>query len=160
MAQTTQETFEEFTSVIRDLTELTASISQVEEAKALAASEKRHEKLDGYIQKEQAYILQLRGLEQKRIRLAASLGWESLTFRKILETAGPDQKECLEPLFYGLEQQLQMLEQSRKSSEQIINVRLHELQVLLAQKEGGSYDDAGNINLNSPSHAKLKNRYV
>lgn len=160
MTQTTQETFEEFISVIRDLTGLAASISQVEEDKAQAASEKHHEKLDGYIQEEQAYILQLRGLEQKRMRLSKSLGWESLTFRKILETAEPEQKERLEPLFYDLEQQLQMLEQSRKSAERIINVRVHELQVLLAQRDGGSYDDAGNINLNSPVHAKLKNRYV
>ncbi len=71
MAQTT-EPFEEFTSVIRDLTEVAASISQAEDAKALAASEKRHEKLNGYIQEEQAYILKLRGLEQRRMRLAKS----------------------------------------------------------------------------------------
>lgn len=159
MAQTT-EPFEEFTSVIRDLTEVAASISQAEDAKALAASEKRHEKLDGYIQEEQAYILKLRGLEQRRMRLAKSLGWENLTFRKILDVAEPGQKETLEPLFYALEQQLAMLEQSRKAAERMINVRVHEIESLLAQREGGSYDDAGNVSLNSPAHAKLKDRYV
>ena len=159
MAQTT-EPFEEFTSVIRDLTEVAASISQAEDAKALAASEKRHEKLDGYIQEEQAYILKLRGLEQRRMRLAKSLGWENLTFRKILDVAEPGRKEALEPLFYALEQQLAMLEQSRKAAERMISVRVHEIESLLAQREGVSYDDAGNISLNSPAHATLKDRYV
>jgi len=91
MSQQTQEPFEEFMEVIRELTSLAGAIAGVEEAKAEAAAQKRHQFLDGFIQEEQAQILKLRGLEQRRLRLAKALGWESLTFRQILEKAPPRQ---------------------------------------------------------------------
>ena len=67
MNQNTQETLEEFAAVIRDLSVVAVHIAQIEEAKAAAASARRHELLDGYIQDEQAHILKLRGLEQRRL---------------------------------------------------------------------------------------------
>lgn len=159
MSQNTP-SFDEFITVLQETTKLIASISQIENAKAEAASEKMHRRLDSFIQTEQAHILKLRGLEQKRMRLAETLGWKGLTFRQILEKASPEENEQLQPEFNQLEETLKGLEHSRKASEQIINVRLHELQVAIAQQEGGSYDDAGNINLNSPYHSKMKDRYV
>ena len=95
MNQTMQESFEEFAAVIRDLTAVVSDIGKVEDAKARAASEKHHQLLDGYIQREQAQILRLRGLEQHMTRLAETLGWNSLNFRQILEAASPEQKEVL-----------------------------------------------------------------
>lgn len=160
MNQTTQEAFEEFTAVIQDLITLVGNIGRVEDAKARAASEKHHHLLDGYIQEEQAQILKLRGLEQHRIRLAETLGWNSLTFRQILETVPPDQSKRLEPLFVQLEETLSQLQLARKSSEQIINVRLHELQTAIARQEGSSYDNSGNVNLNAPLHTKMKDTYI
>ena len=160
MNQTMQESFEEFAAVIRDLTAVVSDIGKVEDAKARAASEKHHQLLDGYIQREQAQILRLRGLEQHRTRLAETLGWNSLNFRQILEAASPEQKEVLKPLFVQLEEQLNQMQQARKSSEQIIQVRLHELQVAIARQEGSSYDNAGNVNLSAPLHNKMKNTYI
>lgn len=160
MEQTTLTPFEEFTAVIEELTSLASSISQIETAKASAASEKRHGLMDGYIQEEQALILKLRGLEQKRIRLSGELGWESLTFRQILDKASLRQRTKLEPLFLALEQELKDLEHSRKAAEQIIQVRLHEIQTIAAQQGGASYDNAGDVSLNTPPHSKMKDRYV
>lgn len=160
MVQKTQQSFEEFTAVIRDLTTVVGDIGRIEDAKAQAASEKRHQLLDGYIQREQALILKLRGLEQHRIQLAETLGWNSLTFRQILETAPPEQAEVLRPLFVQLEKQLDQMQQSKKSSDQIIQVRLHELQIAIARQEGSSYDNAGNVNLNAPLHTKMKDTYI
>lgn len=160
MDQKTHQSLEEFTAVIQDLIKLVGDIGRVEDAKALAASEKHHQLLDGYIQEEQAQILKLRGLEQHRIRLADALGWNSLTFRQILEMAPPEQVTVLKPLFVQLEEQLNHMQQARKSSEQIIQVRLHELQVAIARREGSSYDNSGNVNLNSPFHNKMKDTYI
>lgn len=160
MDQKTQTSFDEFIAVVQSTADLAASISKVETAKAQAASERLHHRLDGYIQTEQALILKLRGLEQKRMHLAEALGWKGLTFRQILEKVSPEEQEKLQPSFNHLEETLKSLESSRKASEQIINVRLHEIQVAIARREGGSYDDAGNVNLNSPYHSKMKDRYV
>ena len=152
MIQNTQELFEDFIAVIDELAELCENIAYIEEAKAEAASLKQHEFLDDYIQEEQAQILKL--------RLAQELGWNSLTFSQILEIAEPAQVEQLSPCFYDLELQLKRLQQSRKAAEQIINVRIHELQVAIAKQEGSGYDNAGNINLNSPYRSKIRNTYV
>lgn len=160
MDHTNTELLKDFTAVIRELTDTVGRIAHAEELKAEAASNKQHQLLDDFIQDEQAQILRLRGLEQRRLRLADSLGWKSLTFRQILDKASPDQADELRPLFLNLEQQVKRLEGARKDSEQIINTRLHELQVAIARQQGGSYDNAGNVNLNSPLHAKLQNKYV
>lgn len=160
MNHSTQEPLDEFTAVIRELTNTANRIAQVENAKAQAASQKRHELIDGFIQDEQAYILKLRGLEQRRLRLAESLGWKSLTFRQILEKAAPSQKEQLKPIFSELENQLKQLEQARKAAEKIINTRLHELQVSISMRQGGSYDNTGSVNVNSPIHTKMRDQYV
>ncbi len=160
MVQNTQELFEDFIFVINELAELSENIAYIEEAKAEAASLKQHEFLDDYIQEEQAQILKLRGLEQYRIRLAEALGWGSLTFSQILEIAEPEQVEQLNPCFDDLSYQVKRLQQSRKAAEKIINVRIHELQVAIAKQEGSNYDNAGNINLDSPYRSKMRNTYV
>lgn len=160
MVQNTQELFEDFIFVINELAELSENIAYIEEAKAEAASLKQHEFLDDYIQEEQAQILKLRGLEQHRIRLAEALGWGSLTFSQILEIAEPEQVEQLNPCFDDLSYQVKRLQQSRKAAEKIINVRIHELQVAIAKQEGSNYDNAGNINLDSPYRSKMRNTYV
>ncbi len=160
MTDTAQNPLETFAAVIRDLTDTAERIARIEEVKAEAASLRQHNRLDGLIQDEQAQILKLRGLEQRRLKLAEALGWKSLTFRQILETASPDETEPLAPLFFDLEQQLKRLEQARSSSEQIIQTRLHEMEVFLARQQGDSYDSMGNLNTGSPAHAKLQNKYV
>lgn len=160
MNQTIQEPLEDFAAVIRDLSVTSTRIAQIEESKATAASNRRHELLDGYIQEEQAQILKLRGLEQRRLKMAEALGWKSLTFRQILEKATPEQGRLLRPLFLELEQQLKRLEDARNASEQIINARLREMNVLIARQQGGSYDSRGSVNPGSPVHTKLHDKYV
>lgn len=159
MNENTQELFDNFTAVIRDLTEVAGHIAQIEEDKAEAASLKHHERMDGYIKKEQADILKLRGLEQHRIKLAKSLGWDCLTFRQILEKADPDKERILTPLFQGLEQQLKRLKQSRNAAEQIINVRIHELETAIARQQGGSYNNSGNVSPATAPRQKMRDVY-
>lgn len=159
MNQETRDLLDSFSDIIRQLTVLTGQLSQVEEAKAEAASEKRHELLDGFIQKEQAQLLKLRGLEQHRMKLAKNLGWDSLTFRQILDKADSQQREVLLPLFTELEQQLNRLTQSRKASEHIINVRIHEIETLIALQEGSSYDPSRSVSVSAPSRPKMKDTY-
>lgn len=160
MNQDRQKLLEEFASVIKDLTDVAGHISHIEENKAQAASLKRHELLDGYIKKEQALILKLRGLEQHRIRLTKSLGWDSLTFRQILEKAPAEEKLLLTPLFQELDGQLAHLKDSKESAEKIINVRIHELQVAIARSEGSSYDNSGSMNVSGPRPSKMRDTYV
>lgn len=160
MEQHKEELLEDFVNIITELADLSESIAYVEESKAEAASQKRHELLDDYIQEEQAMILKLRGLEQHRIHLMKELGWESLTFRQILDQLPFEQALQLSPFFDDLDQQVNRLQQARNAAEQIIKVRIHELQVAIAKQEGSSYDNIGNINLDSPYRSRMHNTYV
>ena len=160
MSQKTQDPLNQYRAVIRDLANVAASISRVEETKAAAASERRHELLDGCIQEEQALLLKLRGLEQHRMNYQNDLGWEDLTLNQILDQASPDQKEFLTPLFENLERQLKRLRHARDASEQIIGVRLHELDIIAARQQGSSYNNEGTVRPAATSHARIQNKYV
>ena len=72
----------------------------------------------------------------------------------------PQESKSIEPLFLELESQLNRMQQARKAAEQIMKVRIHEINVAIAQKEGGSYDTEGNVKVSPPRAAKLKNTYI
>ena len=152
--------YEGFLDIIRDLTDVAYKIAQVEEEKAVAMSQKRHELLDGFMKREQAGILKLRGLDQHRIRLAKRLGWDSLTFSQILEEVHPGQREYLKMLFLKLEQELMRLIQSKELVERIINVRIYELLITVERKSGIPYDHTRMVSLDERSYANLCDRYV
>lgn len=160
MSQTTHDPLREYMTIIRDLTAVAASITRTEEAKTAAVSGNRHEILDGCIQEEQALLLKLRGLEQHRISLQKELGWDSLTLRQILDTASPEQNEALDPIFQKLDQQLRRLQTAREASEQILKVRLHELEVF--SQMGTAYDNGGNASPGTaaPGPGRIRNTYV
>ena len=152
--------YEGFLNIIRDLTDIAHKIAQIEEEKAVAVSLKRHDLLEGFMKKEQASILKLRGLDQHRIRLTTLLGWDSLTFSQILEEVNPLQREYLKMLFLKLEQELMRLIQSKELSERIINVRIYELLVTVERKAGIPYDNTRTVNLDECLYANLCDRYV
>lgn len=160
MDQRTQDFFDDFVAVIEETIGLIGDIAQVESDKAEAASLKQHHLMDGYIQEEQAQILKLRGLEQRRIRLAKELGWDSLTFRQILSRVSLRQSSRLQPLFEELEEQLKWLQDSRSAAERMIKVRLHEMDIVLARQNGSAYDDSGSINPGPPLHSVMRDTYV
>lgn len=148
-----QELLDNFIAVIKDLTVLAGDIAQVEDHKAQAPP-RSVTNFDGIIQKEQAQILKLRGLEQHRVRRAKALGWESLTFRQILEKAEPGEKEVLTPLFTELERRLKRLGDSRRSSEQIIKVRIHEIETAIARQRGRFLQQRGQCQPQDPASSQ------
>lgn len=159
MSQSTQDPFNKYISVIRDLTSVASEISRVEEIKATAASDRQHHLLDGCIQEEQALLLKLRGLEQHRMQQQKALGWDTFTLKQILKAASPEQRITLSPLFEALEQQLNRLTQARDASERILGVRLHEMEILAMRQQGSSYNSEGNA---SPAggKARIRDTYV
>lgn len=146
--------------IIQDLTAVANSITHAEDAKTAAVSNRQHGMLDSCIQEEQALLLKLRGLEQHRIKLQKELGWDTLTLHQILDVASPLQVQALDPVFQKLDQQLRRLQTAREASEQILNVRLHELKVF--SEMGASYDNGGNATPgNIPQgNGMIRNTYV
>lgn len=123
---------EAFGDTLEQLSDLMTSLTQMENAKAEAASSGQHGRTDGYLKQEQALILKLRGLEQRHRKQMKTLAWDGLTFRQILEQADEKEEAFLSPLFGRLTEQLRLLTSSRDSANRILNVRLKEFEDALA----------------------------
>lgn len=160
MSQTQHDPLREYITNIRELAVTAGDIARVEEMKAYAVSGNQHEMLDECIQEEQALLLKLRGLEQRRVRLQKELEWDGLTLQQILDRALPEQTEMLNPAFQKLEQQLGYLQSARESAERILKVRLHELEIF--SQMGIPYGNDGNRKLNSAPQGqnRIHNTYV
>ena len=84
--------------------------------------------------KEQAFILQLRGLEQKREAQQKLLGMEDYTFRQILEEVPAETASVLTPLFARLSDQIRLFQSINASAKDIMEVNLHVINSALAKK--------------------------
>lgn len=141
----TRNILEEFACSITLLTDTIKDIARIEEEKAEAASLGRHDRMDGILKREQVYILKLRGLEQKRLRLADAMGWKELTSRQILSQAAVEQADRLSPLFIQLDSQIKHLQEVKDTAERMIHVRLREFSQALSGAAGEEYDENGSL---------------
>ncbi|MGL5436390.1 MAG: hypothetical protein ACRDBO_13480 [Lachnospiraceae bacterium] len=148
----------DFTEVMLQLTDVVNALTEIEEQKAAAAADHQHHLINGFLSPEQAQILKLRGLEQKRIRLAAALGWQGLTFREILEQADNEQKTLLAPLLIELDRQIRGLTAAKDASDQMIRLRLKELEAVVAEQNGTSYGNGEKTA--APTSLHFSDQYV
>ena len=154
----TKDLLEEFAGSIEQLAHTIEGIARIEEEKAETASLGYHDRMDGILKREQVYILKLRGLEQKRLRLAEAMGWKGLTFRQILSQSTPEQAGRLSPLFTGLDSQIKHLREVKDTAERMIQVRLREFNMILSSTTGEGYDENG-VPVKGPS-SFFHDRYV
>ena len=154
----TKDLLEEFAASIEQLAHTIEGIARLEEEKAETASLGYHDRMDGILKREQVYILKLRGLEQKRLRLAEAMGWKGLTFRQILSQSTPEQAGRLSPLFTRLDSQIKHLREVKDTAERMIQVRLREFNMILSSTTGGGCDENG-VPVKGPS-SFFHDRYV
>lgn len=121
-----------FGETLEQLSDLMNSLTELENAKAEAASAGQHGRINGFLQQEQALVLRLRGLEQRHTKLMKALGWEGRTFRQILQQVDPGERALLSPLFDRLSSQLKLLTDSRDSADRILKLRIREFEERLA----------------------------
>lgn len=133
----------ELLPVLSRLSETLRRLNTAEEAKASAASLGRHEQLDSILTEEQALILELRGLEQKRISILNQTGWNNLSFRQILEQEDEDGREKLAPFFEQLRKSADLLRSTKENADRILKVRLHQIRFLSNSENGPHYDHYG-----------------
>lgn len=137
--------FTAFTKIIEELITLFDHLIPIEQEKLDAAVKNRVSFVEDCMHKEQAAVLQLRGLEQKRESEQKRLGLEGYTFRQILECAPEDAAAALNPLFDRLAEQVRTFQSVSASARDIIEVNLHVIQRALAAEAPGkaTYSAAG-----------------
>lgn len=92
--------------------------------------------IENCMTKEQALILRLRGLEQKRQKIQKQVGYENLTFREIIAKQSPAEKEPLERLFLQMQEHLKEYQKIAKSAEDAMEINLHRIDRTLEQLRG------------------------
>lgn len=137
--------FEQFCETICKLTDTIHGIADIEKNRLQAASAKEHHLIHTFLNEEQAALLNLKGLDQRRAKQAADLGWKDLTVSQILDTADVSQKAVLTPLFENLNKEVSLLKEVRESADRIVNVRIHEIEELIALSGGTAKQASSNL---------------
>ena len=129
--------FTAFSKIIEEFIALFDHLIPIEQEKLDAAVKNRITFVEDCMHKEQAAILRLRGLEQKRDKTQEKLGIKDYTFRQILENAPEDVSSVLKPLFDQMSEQVRTLQSISDNSKDIIEVNLHVIQSSLAGDSPG-----------------------
>lgn len=130
--------FSAFIEIIKDFIQLFTTLNTVEQEKLDAAVKNRVSFVEDCMKKEQAAVLRMRGLEQKREAAQKELHMEGMKFREILEHVPEDVEEVLRPLFDRLSEQVHTFQSLNDNARDIIEVNLHVIQSAMASQSGNS----------------------
>lgn len=147
------EKYEAFIRLIEEFIQLFEMLIPVEQKKLEAALENKVSFVEECVNKEQAAVLRLRGLEQKRECEQKKLGMEDYTFRQMLAEVPPDVVPVLQPLFDKLTEQMRTFKSVNDSAKDIIEVNLHKIQASLASSgTENSYSSSGRKKSDGSKH--------
>lgn len=129
------ERFSDFILIIKDLIQLFGALTEVEQTKLNAAVENKISFVEECMKKEQAAVLRLRGLDQRREKAQRELGMEGASFREILEQVSQEEEKELRPLFQELSDKVSRFQSVSDSAKDIIEVNLHTIKKQLEAAE-------------------------
>ncbi len=153
--------FSDFIKIINEFIIFFDELISIEQEKLDAAVNNRVSFVEESMHKEQAAILKLRGLEQKREKEQERLGMKEYTFRQILEHAPQDAASELNPLFDRLSEQVRLTQSLSGNIKDAIEVNLHVIQSSLSGGTSGreTYSASGQKN-NNNTHNHFTSRSV
>lgn len=153
--------FSNFIKIIEEFIDFFDNLIPIEQEKLEAAIKNRVSFVEECMHKEQAAVLRLRGLEQKREREQENLGMKDYTFRQILEKVPAEVSSVLKPLFDRMSEQVTQFQSISDSAKDIIEVNLHVIQSSLAEQTPGreTYSASGKKN-NTENHNHFTSRSV
>ncbi len=147
--------FSNFIKIIEEFIDFFDNLIPIEQEKLEAAIKNRVSFVEECMHKEQAAVLRLRGLEQKREKEQEKLGMKDYSFRQILEKAPEDVSSVLKPLFDRMSEQVTQFQSISDNAKDMIEVNLHVIQSSLSEKAPGkeTYSASGKKNDNeNPNH--------
>lgn len=142
--------FSNFIKLMEEFVTFFDELIPIEQDKLDAAIKNRVSFVEECMHKEQAAVLRLRGLEQRREREQKQLGMENYTFRQILEKVPDDTASALRPLFDQISERVRQFRSVSDNAKEVIELNLHEIQSALAAEESGreTYSASGKKNNN------------
>jgi len=143
--------FDIFCKLIEETITLFDELLGLELKKVDAMSENDVTLLDQYMNDEQVYLLQMRGIDYKREKMQEQLGASGLTFRQMIDQFEAPEKERLIPLYEKLSSKAAELKEAISNTKRFINLHLNSISALLEKLEGQStYNKSGEKEQTSP----------
>ena len=132
-----------FRELIQQFIELFDRMTPLEQSKLEVVSRNQVALLEDIIKKEQAEIMALRGLDQKRERIQ----------QEILGKLSEEERTDMEQLFDELAARVTTFQSVTESSRTIMEVNLHAINQMVARQGGGrsTYKEDGSVET-GPSH--------
>lgn len=121
------ENYFDFISLIKDFIQLFNSLINIEQNKLNYVIENKVSFMEECVNKEQALVLRLKGLEQRRETLQCSMDMENLTFREILDKVPEDVHTELSPLFDELSQKVRTFQSVNDNARDMIQLNLYKI---------------------------------
>ncbi len=131
----------EFQKVITEMTSLFKQFTAVEQMKLKALRDNHVAAVEDCMNKEQAMIMNLRGLEKKLAACQEKAGYGGLRFREILDQAPAKEREKLLPLFEAFDQELQKFRNVNEDANEMLKNNLH--MINKAMQQSGAYNGDG-----------------
>ena len=116
--------FSAFADLMKEFIEFFDTLIPIEQDKLDATVKNRVGILEDFMHKEQAAVMRLRGLEQKREAELKRLGLEGCTFRQILDKIPDTDAAMLKPLFDRIDSQVRVMQSLSGSIKDAIEVNL------------------------------------
>lgn len=136
---------EKFKKVIGDLTAIFEEYLPLEQKKLKAVQEDNIAVVEECMTQEQALILKLRGLDQKRINAQKELGWEGKNFRQIVDSVPQDERQEIQELLDNLDNAMTVFHDTNKNAMTTMEVHLREINKIIRMKDTeGRYSQDGN----------------
>ncbi|MBW4844714.1 flagellar export chaperone FlgN [Lacrimispora celerecrescens] len=131
-----------FIAVIEDMIQLFEDLVQVEQVKLEAAKKNRVTYVEDCMNKEQAAILKLRGLDKKREDCQEQLGMKGDTFQQILsKVSEEEERDKLKQLFDRLSYQVRLFQEISDGARSMIEINLHMIDKAIRNSQGGIAPD-------------------
>lgn len=130
---------EELIVVLKDIGDLLKKNIPLEEEKLKAVRDNKVSFVEDCMLKEQAVLLKMRGLEQKREQILKAAGYEGKTLREILEKVSPEERARLQPVIDEFLTNVQNFNSLNEESMKLIRLNLHQIEKAQAAREGNIY---------------------
>ena len=94
--------------------------------------------------KEQAAVLKLRGLDKKREACQKNMGFEGYTFQQILENTTGEEQSRLRQLFSTLSYHVSLFQDTNESARAMLEISLHNINKAIQRTRMDSTKDKKN----------------
>ncbi|MCL1983142.1 MAG: flagellar protein FlgN [Clostridiales bacterium] len=151
MSNYSQGDFDSLCKLMHETINLFDEIISLEGKKLNAISEDDVALFDQLMNDEQAYLLQMKGLDFKREKLQGLLGADGLSFKQIIDRFEAPERETLDSLYADLASKTSSLKSAISSTKRHIDLHLSSISALLEKLEGAAtYDKNGGKEQKAP----------